>query len=324
MEKTSLISVIVPIYNVEQYLERCIESIINQTYKNIEIILVDDGSQDNSGKIADELAEKDERITVYHKENGGLSDARNVGIDNSNGEYLCFIDSDDFIHSEFLEVLYEACEEFDCEISVCNLLKTKQDVIEDVKEQRQIQLYDKLDFLKNYYIPELHEMSVVACNKLYKKTVIGDIRYPVGLLHEDEATTCKFIFSANKVAVCKAHLYYYFQRQDSIMRKEFSVKRLDALKAIRIRMDFYKDKKLEELFQKDCYFFLNQALIGYYKLYKQKNMDIKIKRYLIEEYRKIYKLSDKLCWSKKDKILLSISYLFPSFFGKLVSIRNDI
>ena len=136
MEK-KLISVIVPVYNVEAYLERCVDSILKQTYKELEIILVDDGATDSSGELCDQLAKKDDRIIVIHKKNGGLSDARNAGIDASRGEYLSFIDSDDFIHPMFMEVLLQLCETTQCNIRKCGMQEVEGDTFV-AKEKKRI------------------------------------------------------------------------------------------------------------------------------------------------------------------------------------------
>ena len=194
-----LISVIVPVYKVEKYIHRCVDSILAQTFTDFELILVDDGSPDNCGKICDEYAEKDNRIHVIHKENGGLSDARNAGIDwafaNSDSEWITFIDSDDWIHPKYLEALYNAVKETGCEISICGYEETTGDSpkVDDINLQAVIVSTE--DFFCEHNVN-----AVVAWGKLYKKELFREIRYPVGKLHEDEFTTYKLLFQYENCA----------------------------------------------------------------------------------------------------------------------------
>lgn len=182
MEK-DLISVIVPVYNVEKYLEKCVQSIINQTYENLEIILVDDGATDNSGKICDEFAKKDSRIKVIHKENGGLSDARNFGLDIATGKYISFIDSDDFVNKRLFEILHKEIIKNDYDIAFCDYFKffENDNVDEEISNSYKILEHTKYSILNLYYdIGHKHEKAVVAWGKLYKSKFFKDIRYPKG------------------------------------------------------------------------------------------------------------------------------------------------
>ena len=187
MEK---ISIIVPIYNVAPYLPACLDSIIHQTYLNLEIILVDDGSPVESGKMCDSYLE-DERVKVIHKENGGLSDARNAGIDAAKGKFLGFVDSDDYVHPRFYELLLQALKEEGADIAGCDVKKVcKTEKIEE-KEQQPIQrtVYSGREATANLYDAQMYLKSVVAWNKLYKKELFEEIRFPKGKLHEDEFTS---------------------------------------------------------------------------------------------------------------------------------------
>ena len=198
MEK-DLISVIVPVYKVEKYLEKCIESIIKQTHTNLQIILVNDGSPDNCGKICDEYAKKDSRIEVIHKINGGLSDARNVGINRANGRYIGFVDSDDYIKEDMYEKLINLIKEYDADISICNLY----DVIDGKKYVRNnengIQEYSRLEILKEVLLDK--NIQSYAWNKLYKKELFDEIKYPIGKKYEDIGTTFYVFEKCNKIVV---------------------------------------------------------------------------------------------------------------------------
>ena len=188
MEQKDKITIVVPVYKVEKYLRRCIESILQQTYKNIEIILVDDGSPDNCGKICDEYKEKDNRIIVIHKENGGLSDARNAGIDIATGKYIAFIDSDDYVANNFISSLYDVCIKNECEIAQCKFKRVTEDYKEEQKEISETTILDGKSAIKEIY-GQNDVYTIVAWNKLYLKNLFNDIRYTVGKIHEDESTT---------------------------------------------------------------------------------------------------------------------------------------
>lgn len=240
MMKKDLISIIVPVYNVEEYLDRCICSIVNQTYKNIEIILVDDGSEDESGKKCDEWKYKDTRIKVIHKENGGLSDARNIGIKNAVGELIGFIDSDDYINETFYEKLYYALITTNADMVICNydfvdnngiLVKGNPQIIKD-EVMKKSDYYNKLLITDSFYY-------VTAWNKLYKKEIFDDIKFPLRKLHEDEFTIHHIVSKCNIITSIKDTLYYYVQRPESIMSLSFNVKRLDAVLAFIDRYDFF-------------------------------------------------------------------------------------
>ena len=246
--KEELISIIVPVYKVEEYLTECIESIINQSYKNLEIILVDDGSPDNCGQICDEYAKKDNRIKVIHKENGGLSSARNAGLDIATGEYISFIDSDDYVAENFIEKLYVLCIDNDAEISVCDFVKFEHKaVIKEIEEiiekctsrEMQIRMFSK-EYVK----------TVVVWNKLYKRDVYKNLRFPLGKINEDEFITYKAFYDTNKnIVVTNEALYFYRYNENSIMGKKYNIKRLDVLEAYKEKKDFYKRLNEKELFE---------------------------------------------------------------------------
>lgn len=238
MEKK--ISVIVPIYKVEKYLDKCIESIINQTYQNIEIILVDDGSPDDCGLICDEWAKKDSRIIVIHKENGGLSSARNVGLDIAKGEYIGFVDSDDYIEPNMYYELVKELEANDSDLSICNFYK--EDEYGNIEKNnfhnanKTYQTEDGLALLSSIG----YGRYVVAWNKLYKKVLFDDIRFPLGKLHEDQAVMHYVFNKCKMISTTDKFLYHYIFRKGSIMSASFSIKSLDEADAIFDRIEFYK------------------------------------------------------------------------------------
>lgn len=211
-----LITVIVPIYQVEKYLKKCLDSILNQTYKNLEIILVDDGSKDNSPQICEEYKTKDSRIKVIHKENGGLSDARNAGLKIATGKYIGFVDSDDYIKSDMYQILYENIIKAKADISICDVLMVKEnanisDSLEDNCLVKELNFYEALKLLVE------NKIKSYAWNKLYKKEIFENIQFPKGRKMEDLAIMYKVFEKASKVVFTSKKEYYYLQRNDSIL-----------------------------------------------------------------------------------------------------------
>lgn len=225
------ISVIVPVYNVEKYIRKCVDSILNQTIQDLEIILVDDGSTDRSGEICDEYREKDIRIKVIHKENGGLSDARNVGEKNATADYVIFLDSDDYIHREMLETLYFPIKEQGVDLSICGVF--------NVYNEKEIPQYSKIEqFLctgsKAFgLILEGNKIPVSICNKMIKREIADKICFPVGRLYEDVFYTLKLMPLVSQVYVTTKPMYYYVHRQGSITTSKFKEKDMDIVYAYR-------------------------------------------------------------------------------------------
>lgn len=216
------ISIIVPIYKVEAYLEKCVNSIRNQTYRNLEIILVDDGSPDKCPYMCDEFAKQDNRIKVIHKKNGGLSEARNVGIESASGEYLLFVDSDDWIEKTMVEHLLETCETFGVKLACCARYLTDGSNIEKECFLSKQKVYSCEAALKEILLGRA--MDVAAWDKIYSKELFEDIRYPEGENNEDMAVFYKIIEKAGKVAHCGTTEYYYRSRAGSITKMSYNVK----------------------------------------------------------------------------------------------------
>lgn len=223
-----LISVIVPIYNVEAYLDRCVESIVAQTYKNIEILLVDDGSPDSCPQICDDWAKRDERIKVVHKVNGGLSDARNAGIECAQGEYLTFIDSDDYITPDYVDTLHALCSKYNCKIAVADWLVFPEGTDPVIQKRIEKELYfSNIKALEAMFYQEHFDNS--ACVKLYHKSLFeSGVRFPKGLLFEDLLTTFKYLLQSDGVAYTNKQIYYYMFRATSIEGSAFSEKKMDS------------------------------------------------------------------------------------------------
>ena len=246
--KDILVSVIVPIYNVEKYLKRCVDSIIKQTYKNIEIILVDDGSPDNCNRICDEYTQIDKRVKVIHKKNGGLSSARNAGLDISKGEYICFIDSDDWVSENFVEFLLKNIVKEKSDIITCETLdvKTEQETYEkSADEDLKIKTYYKDYVIENMYSEEI-QLKPAVQNKMYKSYIFDSLRFREGMIHEDEEILIKILLKSHKITITNKKLYYYFLSTDSIMRRKFNINRLNILDALEERIDILENTKYKK------------------------------------------------------------------------------
>jgi len=240
-----VISVVVPIYKVEKYIHRCVDSILSQSFTDFELILVDDGSPDACGKICDEYAEKDSRIRVIHQKNGGLSAARNSGIDIAQGEWLSFIDSDDWVHPDYLRLLYEAAVENSTDISIGLYVRT--DGRGDI-DNAPINPRISIEQPEGFWI-EKRTNATVAWGKLYRWRLFDGVRYPVGKYHEDEYVTYRLLFACDKIAVVNAPLYRYFVNTDSISGMNYIKRMPDIIKAFTQHLEFFKDSLWQEAYR---------------------------------------------------------------------------
>ena len=250
-----LISVIVPIYKVETYLDKCIESIISQTYKNLEIILVDDGSPDNCPIMCDEWAEKDNRIKVIHKINGGLSDARNAGLDIATGEYIAFVDSDDWILPNMYERMLCIITQEEADICACNICSCYPDC-ETVWGCNEYTVGNSTQILDMLYSDTKY--PVAAWNKLYKKQCWETLRFPVGKICEDAFTTYRLVHNSKKIVQIPEAFYCYRIRPESIMTSAFSLKRMDEEEAWKANYQFVK-RYYPNLYKKAFRFYLQKV-----------------------------------------------------------------
>ena len=293
MEKY-LISIIIPVYKVEKYLEKCIESVLKQTYTNLQVILVDDGSPDNCGKICDEYAKKDSRIEVIHKVNGGLSDARNVGIAKAKGKYIGFVDSDDYIKEDMYEILINLIKEYDADVSICNLY----DVIEGKEyirnKENGIKEYNRIDILKEVLLDK--NIQSYAWNKLYKKELFNEIKYPIGKKYEDIGTTFYIFEKCNKVVVTSEPEYYYLKRADSLVNNVTESTVLDYTEII-IQRYLYTQKNIEELRKYNNYYLAKTLITAHNDIELLGSISEKMQ----EKYKELYNLAfDILKNNKKD------------------------
>lgn len=243
LDLNPLVSVIIPIYNVELYLSDCLDSVIGQSYSNLEIILVNDGSPDRSAEICEEYAKKDMRVKIINKRNGGLSDARNAGLDKSTGDYICFIDSDDLVHVDFLQVLVSSIGKAD--ICMCYFKKfTGNDIPINLSTGNIIvEEYSGSYVNKNLYEKRFGLNATIAWNKLYKRSLWENVRYPYGKLHEDEFIIHHILDQTNLFHVANASLYYYRERAGSITNGRRNLNNvIDTMEALSLRGKYYQEK----------------------------------------------------------------------------------
>lgn len=304
------ISIIVPIYNVEEYLSTCINSILNQTFKDFELILVNDGSTDNSLEICKYYKDIDDRICIIDKKNGGLSSARNAGLDIAKGEYIGFVDSDDYIHPQMYEILYRYIRKEKADISLCDFKKvngydnyklqkyTENNLNIKIKSYSNIQASEEL-FRENAIT------FIVAWNKLYRRELFDNNRYKLGKRYEDEFIIHKLLYESKKVVYSPIELYFYLKRDNSIMSKSFSLKNLDALDAYIDRINFFRKHK-EVILENKALFMYSQEFLIYYYLVKNNiynhNKVLKDMKYqYFVFFPKVLKLS---YFTTKEKLVL--------------------
>ena len=235
------ISVIVPVYRAEAFLRKCTDSILQQTYTDLEIILVDDGSPDNCPAMCDAWAERDSRIKVIHKQNGGLSDARNAGLAIATGEYIAFVDSDDWVSKHYIKTLYEAASSVDADICECEIIRTGGEAPQEETPLPTKPVCYETEKAVEMLIGDM-VLHQYVWNKIYRSTCLKGIPFIKGKTNEDEFWTYQVFGRANRVVKIEERLYYYFQRSGSIMNSGYSLKRLDALEAKLERQNYIESK----------------------------------------------------------------------------------
>ena len=317
-----LISVIIPIYNVETFLPSCIESVINQTYENLEIILIDDGSTDKSGKICDKYSENDSRITVIHKDNEGVAEARNTGIENMSGEYFCFVDGDDYVDNEYISEMYSLTKEYDADISMCSYVYKWRDGTE--KRTRNTDYSDDtvfsdtgIDALKKLLYGQIYAPS--CCGKLFKKDRVA-VNFPKYAIGEDVLSCIDYLQNAKKVVMINAPLYLYMQNENSVMHS-FNIEKIyDMVKTADI---IYEKCAIisDKIKNAATYYLTEKNFIVFMKLYGKNGVQDRINHIKknIKQYRNVV-IRDKNA-ELRTRIACILSYLG---FGALYKIRNAI
>lgn len=315
------ISVIVPIYNVEAYLERCLNAICGQSYKNLEIILVDDGSSDNCMQICAKFKDKDERIKVIRQSNKGVSAARNKGLDAAKGDYIAFVDSDDYIHPEMYKRLYLLLKKYDADMSACFIRGCwDSNYTEPPRDDIEIRDYDKIGAIKSVFDSkyEINGTGVVVTNKLYKKKLFNNLRFSTQFKRgEDEQIICYLMKRVDKFVITDERLYYYFNRSDSaIHRKAPEVQnikdQLDLLNMYDERLSLFKEDEFKDIYNTCFRNMMNLTITAFFNMEDKGIKKILVRRYCchFNEFRKRI-VSDL---SVKDKIRFLTFRIYPQFY----------
>lgn len=327
MKNRPIISIIVPIYNVESYLERCIESILNQSFKEFELILVNDGSTDSCKDICNEYKKRDSRIVVVNKKNEGVSSARNLGLDLAKGEYIGFIDPDDFINKDMYKILFDTIQANNSDMVICDYYKVNEDDINKFRnlkcncENIKIKNLNNLESIDNLFLTG--EKFIYAWNKLYKRELFNDLRYEKGRIYEDEYLAHRILYKCNKVSIIEAKIYYYVQRKGSLVNSPFTVRRFDKVYAIKDRVDFLREKKLTNLEDKAEKSFIDYFVWNYFVAYQRlENIQSELKILKKMFNMVFFKSLDNKFISLKEKLTLVILYLSPKLYNKLILNRE--
>lgn len=304
----SLITVIVPVYNVERYLKRCVDSILVQTYHNLEIILVDDGSRDSCRSICDEYAQRDKRVVVIHKENGGLSEARNAAIDIAKGKYITFVDSDDYIADDYVEYLYMLMQRNAADIAACGLKKVYSDTDKLDECQENIEVLSGCTALESL----LYQRKVTPCAvcKLYRKEIFTEVRYPKETYYEDLATIYKLLQRCGKYVIGRQQKYFYYQRQNSIMNEKFNAKKMQRIQVANMMKETV-DKWYPELSAATS----ARCFLAGIQVFREIPKNGKNKKYIEETWNQIEKYRWSALKNKKAKISIRIMAL-STYLGK--------
>ncbi|MGE8204570.1 glycosyltransferase family 2 protein [Heyndrickxia sp. NPDC080065] len=324
------ISVIVPVYKVEPYLHKCIDSILAQTFSYFELILVDDGSPDRCGEICDHYAKSDPRVKVIHKENGGLSSARNAGLKMAKGQYIGFVDSDDYIDKKMYEILYTSAKLHSSDVVVCDVVKVDADKKTVLKEwgnkEYCLENYTNIEALNKLYLPNgsrstfdpmgrSAERWIFAVNKLYKRSIFQTLQYKEGRIYEDELIVHKIYYQSTKVTSISAKLYYYVQRPNSIVYSPFSIKKFDRVYALKDRAEFFKTIRQKKLHEKafKCYIevFIWNYLVARSQLKGVDNELIHLKKSIKKDMKTLIK-NPYISW--KQKVMVALLIISPSIY----------
>lgn len=310
--ESPVVSVIVPVYNREQYIGRCIESIVGQSYTDIELILIDDGSTDLSGGICQEYALKDERVTYIKKRNEGAGFARNTGMDLAKGDFLFFVDSDDFLHKDCLRIMVEMSNRYKADIVKCGYERGSQEYFGKTNDRNHVVRKNNIDVFRS------REMNIAVWGKLYRKEIVSDIRYPKETLYDDEFFTYKCIYNAKNIVLLSKNLYYNYMSEQSITRSKRSKMPVNViLKAYRERIRYFNERKEEEL-AGISYKELAVRLMLFYSSADEYENSSELKKNLYAVFQKHYRIACKYAVYGKEKISIIMFYFMPNITAKIL------
>lgn len=315
-----MISIIVPVYNVEKYVEGCIRSILAQTFRDFELILVDDGSTDGSGEICERYGKQDARIYVLHQENRGLSGARNAGLEIAAGEYLTYIDSDDWVGETYLEELYNNAVKHNASVSVCCYAVEWENNNHSHKKIKKwneaVQILTGREAAKKI-VAQNDRRMIIACGKLYRKELKPLLIYPLGRTHEDEFVTYRVLYESERVVLSEKQLYFYLQREASIMHRGYNEKRLDKVAALKESIDYFRIREDEELERSAQKRYLLNLQIAWYRvnvfLPERKDLSARLRKEW-QESNDRYKSNIRNCVSAVDWVALKVFAVSPYMY----------
>jgi len=314
------ISVIVPVYNVEKYLHACLDSILAQTFTDFELILIDDGSPDSSGKICDEYAEKDNRIRVFHQENQGQAAARNFGVAQAKADWIHFVDSDDIIHPQMLEVLLEPLKNSSTKISACSVYESEritETFFQQVNSSHSYRTIDE-DSLTDLYENTKYKYWI-ACAKLIRKDLIIKFPFPTGRIYEDNSVAFKWIANCETIAETELALYFYRVNPEGTTKIQFNARKADFLLALEEQIKYYKAKGYSNLLHKICHRYLSDYIVIYNKIICELN-DKKFARKIRKHAITLWIMNMKGFANSKSEFLYSVEILFPRAYILLVKL----
>lgn len=319
MIEKDLISIIIPVYNAENYIARCLDTVINQTYKNLQIIIINDGSTDKSGDICREYAQKDNRIEYYYQANAGQAVARNKALDQMTGDYVAFVDADDYVSYDFVEMLYSELKKNSAQIAICDYLRTNRldEKITICNTLNKINVITGKELLY-WFVDQDPVMTDVLWNKLFCGDLFQDIRFPEGKIYEDFLVCDKLLMETSRVVYIEKKMYFYFINPKSTTKKSWSLKSMDILEQLEKRAEFYSDLKEIKLYDRTIFDIEVYLLAFYYYFCHEELISRERGLQFVREYRAKYKLiknSNSLLFLKK--MFLFFGYCCPYICGML-------
>ena len=312
-----LISIIVPAYNVEKYLNRCIDGILAQTIDNFEVILIDDGSSDRTLEICNYYARLDMRINVLHQNNQGVSAARNAGLDLAKGDFISFIDADDYVYSDYLEKMYSMIEKYNAEMCICGYLHFTGNIPKQECNNASVDIKNGRQMCGYLYDYNISEKYVIPWAKLYRKNLFDKVRFPVGKIHEDQFVTYQVYYYCSKVVELKDELYCYFTSPGSITRGGFSIKRYDNVQALEEAVHFYTERGDYDLAKQAEK--LKKLFISMFAIYAREYgiYDMVDSRYRCSVFKAVRIIKDQLGYDQYEWFLYKIHPIWTKIQAKI-------
>ncbi len=317
-----LITTIIPVYNVEKYLDDCVESVVRQSYTNLQIILVNDGSTDDSGTLCDQWQKRDKRIVVFHQKNQGVSAARNLGMQHAEGDYITFLDSDDLYHWDFIRIMYHTMKKYEVDVVQCDIGRFKDGISPNLQkevEKIKIELVSGREINKRIYTSG-NIIYTIVYNKMYRHKVLEDKMFPVGKIHEDTYTLFRWLYPLEKVALVSAPLQFYRSRPNSIMTSAVSERNLDMLDAYEERLLFYKAQDDRELYALCLVKYMYAITVLYGKTIGRKDQKMLLEQFYMRAEHVYSKMKKEKEISKKDKTKAKLYLKMPLTYCRLVKV----